>query len=246
MTDDRYEDYDTREDEDVLDEQYAQGDYAAAPPPQVRKVPRPQAPQRAERLPVGDIETAETLTGLVKITRSLSLGSRNDQVHMGIEQPFPIQPGWSPERCASAAADAFASAKSVLYEQLGVDFTVDEGGIVREVIRHQFPGTREERSPARSEDRGTGGGGSGGGSRYTPPREMDKPDHVKRDDWDDLVSNPDDWFDNRPDKASGQYKDTAPDFKRKGRGDQPAIWLRALRPAGRSHGGGGNRRGYDD
>jgi hypothetical protein len=226
--------YDTHSDEDYLNDQYGtEPTYEQIIPPQApaqrqRPVPAPR-PARVEHLPVGDVETETTMAGLVKITRSMSLGSRNDQVHMGIELPFPIQPGWRPERIAQAAADTFSVARSVLYEQLGVDFTVDEGGVVREVIRHQFPGTSEERAGAASQRSDQG---SGGGSRYTPPREMNRPDHVNRRDWDDLVDNPDDWFDNREDKQSGKYKDTAPDFKHRGSGNQVAIWLRPLRSGG--------------
>lgn len=43
--------------------------------------------------------------------------------------------------------------------------------------------------------------------------------------WMSYFEDPAGWFDNRTRKQSGQIKSNAPDFKRKGAGDQPALWI---------------------
>jgi hypothetical protein len=181
--------------------------------------------------------TAETMTGMVKITRSINLGSKDNNLHIGAELPVMIQPGWTPDQISAMYTDGFYQIKAVVYEQAGIEFSVDEGGILREVIGHHLPGTTEERAPARS----SGGGGGERAARqargFPDPRDLERPPHIDEVLWDDLCDNPGDWYDNRGDKASGSKAASWPDFKSKQ--DGTGIWLAPFR---RGNGGGGGQR----
>ena len=226
--------------------------------------PEPERPKRqrkatapekaAAKVPLGQVETDETLHGEVRITRSLSLGSKNDQIHLSVMLPVVVQPGWSLPQQAVAAADTCGIVKSLVYSQLGLEFTIDEEGIMHEVLR-SFPGAEKVRDPEprsrreelredddrraderqsrRDEYRENGGSG-----RFAHPADLKRPEHVDSEVWDDLVHNFDDWYDNRRDKDSGKYKNTAPDFKRAEDGE--AVWLKPFRresnrPTSRRH-----------
>jgi hypothetical protein len=220
-------------------------------PAAVRRVPRP-----ATKLPISEVETKETLHGEVRFTISSNMGQRDENRHLSIAMPYPVQPHWTPEERAAAAADTAFQVKALGYEQAGIEFSIDEGGVIHEVIRKAFPGTRavdpteklgaygrrlppeerEERQP-RQDD-----------GEFPHPRDLTKPGHVSRELWEDLVDTYDneDWYDNRPRKDSGEYKATAADFKRVS--DSTSIWLK---PFKREGGPGGKRpvnagrRGYD-
>ena len=228
------------------------------PLPMERATP---AERKAASLPVGQIETEETLHGEVRMTRSLGLGSRNDVVHFSVALPVVVQPGWSLSQQAVAAADTAGVVKSIVYSQLGLDFSIDSEGVMHEVIK-AFPGAervreRQEEGPrtreqAREDDdrraeerqaRRDQYRDSNGGGRHPHPADLDRPQHVDRDVWQDLCENYQDWFDNRSDKASGKYKDTAPDFKRAE--DGQTIWLAPFRRDNRSRQPSGRGRGYD-
>lgn len=206
-----------------------------------------------QAIPMGEIDTGEALEGHVAFTRSVNLGTRDDNAHYRIEMPFVVQPGWDWATIAAHAADAFWHCKAVVYDQAGLPFTVDEGGVLRETLRHQLPDAEPapaperhrppEREPAPRDESGNGRPARTGG-RFPHPRDMDQPEHIPDDIWWNLVDNFDDWYDNRPQKAKGEYKDTASDFVRKG--DRKSVWLRPFAQAsggGRSSGGRG--RGYD-
>ena len=77
---------------------------------------------------------------------------------------------------------------------------------------------------------------------------MEQPSHIADELWDDLVENYDDgWYDNRPQKETGEYLPTASDFVRAS--DRKSLWLKPFKkaPAGAgAHSGGQRRRSYDD
>jgi hypothetical protein len=211
-------------------------------------------------IPMGEVNTGEQVQGLVAFTRSVNLGTKDNNAHFRIELPFVVQPGWDWPTVAAQAADAFFHCKAVIYDQAGLPFTVDEGGVLRETLRHHFPDAepvrgRQARQGTREPSRG-GGRPAGGGSRFPHPRDMDQPEHISDELWWDLVDNYGDWFDNRPRKAGPwtdengveqeAYKATASDFVR--RSDRKSVWLRPFAKAGSRGGrsGGGQGRGYDN
>jgi hypothetical protein len=239
------------------DEEYVDEEYLAEP--EEREDPEPEPPKRqprtkptpqekaATQLPIAGIETAETLHGEVRMTRSLSLGSRNDVIHFSVALPVVVQEGWTLAQQAVAAADTAGIVKSIVYSQLGLDFTVTEDGVLMEVLK-AFPGA--ERVQEREEELGPYGRRKQHDDNGEPPRragfphpaDLDRPDHVDREVWADLCEHYSDWYDNRRDKASGKYKDTAPDFKRAE--DSETIWLRPFRKESSRSSRGGGGRGY--
>src|SRR5262245_49632471 len=74
----------------------------------------------AAGLPIGQVETDETMEGRVRITRSLSLGSKNDQIHLSVDHPYQIQPGWGLAQQAVVIADTCGLVKTMVYSQLGL------------------------------------------------------------------------------------------------------------------------------
>jgi hypothetical protein len=185
-------------------------------------------------IPVGEVETEQTMVGTVKVTRSLSLGGKNDQVHLGIEIPFVVQPSWKPEEVAAHAADACFQAKATVYEQLGLQFTIDEGGVLREVIRHHFPDAKrvDEDEPLprrdRAEPRQDRPKAKRSPTRDPHPADIERPEHIDEEEWDDLVENyEEEWYDNRARKRKGEFKATSPDFTR--RSDRKGLWLKPFR-----------------
>jgi hypothetical protein len=187
-------------------------------------------------LPIGEVVTEDTMQGLAKLTRSLNLGTRDNNVHLGIELPFVVQPGWSWEKIAASAADAMFQAKAIVYEQLGVEFTTNENGVLMEVVRASLPGTTVER--ARDDGRGrppSGPSRQGGGGERRPaqpqsfpdPTFMECPPHVDADLWASIQDNPGEWWDNRADKASGKVSSKYPDFRPKNGGQ--GVWITPFR-----------------
>jgi len=228
-----------------------EGDPTVQPvnPPDPQPVPEP-TPRRETVIPIGEAVTAETLHGVVAFTRSLNLGSRDNNAHFRCEMPFVVQPGWTPDQCAAQAADAFYQCVAVVLGQAGLPFAVGEDGVLHEVIKN-FPGARRvdqaegDRRPARRPE------GGGGGDQFPHPADMRRPEHIRADDWDDLCERYEDWYDNRADKASGQGYENGPDFKR--RDDGKGLWLRPFRRDGGGRGGdrharsgGGGQRRYND
>ena len=149
-----------------------------------------------QAIPMGEIDTGEALEGHVAFTRSVNLGTRDDNAHYRIEMPFVVQPGWDWATIAAHAADAFWHCKAVVYDQAGLPFTVDEGGVLRETLRHQLPDAEPapaperhrppEREPAPHDESGNGRPARTGG-RFPHPRDMDQPEHITDDIWWDLV-----------------------------------------------------------
>ena len=208
-----------------------QDQYEDAPGPDDYEPPDKRAP-----LPIGELTTEDTMQGLVKITRSMNLGTRDNNVHLGIELPFVVQPGWTWEQTAASAADAMFQAKALVYEQLGVEFTTNDNGVLMEVVRAQLPGASAERG--RDDGRGRPPSGQsrpgGGGERpvtrlrtFPDPRDLECPPHIDAELWADIQNNPGEWWDNRADKASGKVSSKYPDFRPKDGGQ--GVWITPFR-----------------
>lgn len=106
----------------------------------------------------------------------------------------------------NASKSAFFAAKSVIFEQLGLQLTVTEEGVVMEVLERELGATvevgpaAENKAVAAAKAPSTQSGG-------TPPPPLDK-DAL----WAELAAHPKRWFDNR----EGKKNPKSPDFKRKG------------------------------
>lgn len=216
--------------------------------PRPRPVPDP-APRRETVIPIGEAVTPETMHGVVAFTRSLNLGSRDNNAHFRCEMPFVVQPQWAPDQVAAQAADTFYQCVAVVLQQAGLPFTVGEDGVLHEVVQ-AFPGTRrvdqdtgQDRGPRR-EPQYDQGNSRGGGGQFPHPADMRRPEHIRTEDWRDLCANYEDWYDNRQEKADGSGYPNGPDFKRKD--DGKGLWLTPFRKdggrGGRQHQGGGQRQ----
>lgn len=111
----------------------------------------------------------------------------------------------------SAITDAFLTAKSAVYAQLGIQSTVnDENTVVETLVASlgaKVTGSVSNR-PAAANRSNTGNA---------------KPKKDGSALWVELESNPSKFFDNRADKASGKGNPAGPDFKRKGTGE--GLWI---------------------
>lgn len=135
-------------------------------------------------------------------------------------------PGATNEQIAAAAAAAYVAVKSVVLTQLGITHTLtDEGVVVEDKPVVTVPAPRvPSAAPVTQRDATTqlreafGGGELVHDSESTTfevdPLTLPKSDQEK---WlrGRLATNPEEFFDNRPKKESGDYKPTAPDFKHK-------------------------------
>lgn len=109
----------------------------------------------------------------------------------------------------AASKSGFFAAKSLVFEQLGLQMSVTEEGVVMEVLERELGATVEVgASPRTAEARAQGAaksGGATGGGVPAPPSSKDEL-------WEELSSQPKRWFDNRV----GKKNPKSPDFKRKG------------------------------
>lgn len=109
----------------------------------------------------------------------------------------------------AASKSAFFAAKSVVFEQLGLQMSVTEEGVVMEVLERELGSTVEiGAAPRTTEARSQAGAKSGGPTAGGVPA----PPSSKDDLWAELSEQPKRWFDNRV----GKKNPKSPDFKRKG------------------------------
>lgn len=172
----------------------------------------------------------KTLTGTAYYSKKLNDGNYGSD-EAGIHVQFDIDPEWSDELILSAARDAFVKAKATVYEQLGIKFSVTDEGVVAEaldaspaalaVVKEVFPGATVESVPEAAAP--ADGPWYGKRGRSPSDKATGQPILINgQDPWDVLATNPDLFYDNRPRKASGEYKPTSPDFKHKDSGT--GLW----------------------
>lgn len=151
-----------------------------------------------------------TLHGTVSFTRKISDGNYGvAEAFMSVQ--FDILPDDGGEQIIANARHAFLQAKAVVFEQLGVEHTLDESGVVVEVVKRAFPGTVEAADAPKA--------AAGGGGGAEPPYSADTKDPDERKanrEWAEarLESHPNEFWDNRQDKRNPK----APDFKHKSSG----------------------------
>jgi hypothetical protein len=129
--------------------------------------------------------------GTVSFQRRLQKGD----VSLMISMQFDVDPT-DLKGSVQRARDVAFQVKGVVYEELGIEFEVDESGTLREKNAPEPP--REERQ----------------GQQGQLPIPNQRPEHVKDWQWAKLVNNPGDFFDNR-DPATGFNPTGGPDFKSK-------------------------------
>lgn len=203
--------------------------------PAVRKVPS-KAPAGAKKRaavppPLAEVEGVPgSLQGEVRFTRSIRVGGRDDNAHFSVMLQFGYQQGMTLDDLAALAADYYFQAKSIVFQEANLAFTVDDNGVVHEVLRSL---EAEEEKPRRSKPRDEDEDADERPARSSRSRRDDddddfnlpdeRPRHIAADVWRDLTKNPDDWYDNRPKKRSGKFSANAPDFKNKDTDE--AVWL---------------------
>lgn len=146
--------------------------------------------------------------GTVSFQRRLQRGD----VSLMVSMQFDVDPSDMPGSLERARGAAF-QVRGLVYEELGIDFKVDETGTLREVSAPEEPRT---------------GGNQQTGSGSTPAGFKlpigERPDHVKDWQWAKLVNSPGDWWDNR-DPQTGFNPRNGPDFKHK-TDEKSKIYLR--------------------
>lgn len=141
------------------------------------------------------------LSGTVGFTRKVQ-PAQYEGAEASIYLQFDYQPDSSVDEIVAKANDAFAHAKGLVFEQLGIEFSLEEGGRAMETLRKAFP-KAEVQAPAPAQTTSAPGAPAScancGGSEF---------------------------YDNRPKKASGEFKPNAPDFKCKDRGCNKGVWAK--------------------
>jgi hypothetical protein len=157
--------------------------------------------------------------GTVTFTRKVNLGSF-ESVDAGMFVQFDYTSGNTEAELIQRGRDAFFVAKSVVFEQLGIDAVLDDSGVLVELIKANFGGATVE--PVRDTPPEIDTSNVQGTVGAEPPTTGGK-DALKAWALARFASHPSEFFDNRPKKAAGEFKGNAPDLKHKA--TQKGIWL---------------------
>jgi len=150
--------------------------------------------------------TPSFLSGTVGFTRKMQ-PAQYEGAEASIYLQFDYQPDSSVDEIVAKATDAFAQAKGLVFEQLGITFSVEEGGRVMETLRQAFPAAQVQAAPRAAAPAPTGTAPTSGGFAGTCPG-----------------CGGTEFFDNTAKKASGEFKSNAPDAKCKNRACGKGIW----------------------
>jgi len=160
-----------------------------------------------------------SLKGTVTFERKVNLGSYESCTAAMFVQ-FDYASNTSESELIQKGRDAFFVAKSVVFEQLGIDAVLEDSGIVVELVKQSFPGTTAEvvaGAPITPVDPVAADGTT---VSADPPADKTalKAWALAR-----FASHPQEFFDNRPKKAAGEYNPKSPDLKHKATGK--GIWF---------------------
>jgi hypothetical protein len=147
---------------------------------------------------------------------------------------FEVDENASTEGMIQQMRDSFAQAKALVFEELGVQFSVDANGYVRESIEAHFGAVTEVSAPAPTATAAPVASvpvapvAAPAPSADAPPfstTTTDKGEKRANQDWAKarFQTAPAEFFDNRPKKADGSYKANAPDLKHKA--TSIGVWL---------------------
>lgn len=176
----------------------------------------------------------DTLTGTVTFQRKVN-PAQYQATEAGHFVQYEVDPNASDDAIKAEAKRVFALCKSVVLDELGISYTVDpqtgivhEGGVAGLQAAGMTPETQTQTAPPAPPAPPTQTAvGTADGAGPNPPQKTGNRD---ADDkamaaWATVrfATNPDEFYDNRPKKASGEYKPRSPDLKHKP--TQTGIWL---------------------
>jgi hypothetical protein len=182
----------------------------------------------------------ESNTGSVRFSRKVQVRPYEvAEASITIAFDIPTDPDLTPEAASEQlianARASFFSAKALVFEELGLEFIVSEGGIVTEVLERHFGNVTEVKTTAPVQTEVSDlhavaqefAAPTAGGSDTPPfsPTTTDKGEKGANSKWakERYATHPHEFFDNRPKKQTGEYKANAPDVKHKD--TKIGVWL---------------------
>lgn len=154
-----------------------------------------------------DVVTTTIATNTVTVQASRKLGRENyGNEEFGLFAQVDIEEGDDLAAIEQKVKGTAAFLKTIVNDQLGLETTVGEDGVVRDVPQAQAA------KPAAAR---------GGKPAAAKPAQGDSNDKVAQ--WQDVIDNPNHWFDNRV----GKKNPKGPDFKGKNTGpyDGVGLWI---------------------
>ena len=134
-----------------------------------------------------------------------------------------------PDQTVARAKSAMFQAKALVFEELGLAFSVSDTGVIHEIVQNHFGKVTEVTSTVASPSTTTNAEptiplADGPETSDTPPYAVDTPDKNERainKKWalDRIRTNPEEWWDNRENKKNPK----GPDYKHKQNG--MGVWL---------------------
>jgi len=186
----------------------------------------------------------EQLTHTVSFSRKVAV-RQYESAEATIFIQFSTDRDATSEEIIAGAQESFLQAKGIVYSQLGLDSDLDESGILLELVEQKFPGSERVNAPAKAKPALPAGSAvthqsaaarkaatvpsvDGKDVSAQPPfpgTTRDKDEKRANREWAEarFDSNPDEFFDNTDDKASGKINPKSPDYKHKSSG--VGIWL---------------------
>lgn len=146
----------------------------------------------------------------VRITYSMTRQVQQYEPHsMTAEVAWSLEAGTAEDLIDAIRAESLVLRSAVL-EQLEVPIEINDDGVIS-IPRSE--GKSERKSSSRGSSKRSSGGSRGGSKKRKSYKATDE-------DWEDLMDNPDDWYDNRDSKPT----DRSPDFRHKEDKDR-AMWM---------------------
>jgi hypothetical protein len=175
------------------------------------------------------------LQGSFSFSRKVSVREyESAEAFINVQFPIPADLSTAEARAefqANAKQAAF-QAKGLVFEELGLAFEVGEDGCIRELLVNTFGNVTEVVANETTNTAAAVPGASAPATASSPPhpvndqgRTGDKAMDKANSQWakNRFIEAPQEFYDNRPKKASGEYKETSPDVKHKT--TKIAAWL---------------------
>lgn len=161
-------------------------------------------------------EATLDLKGTISFTRKVSDGDYGSTECFHAVQ-YDIPDPSDGAAIVAAASAAAVIAKSVVFQELSIEHTLDESGVVVEVARRAIPGSVVE--PASAQSAAPAAAPSGNEPPY-PANTTDATQKKANKEWAEALyaTNPNLFYDNREKKASGEFNAKSPDVKHKASG----------------------------
>lgn len=174
-------------------------------------------------------ETISPLRHTVSVNRKIT-PKQYESLDTGIFLQFETPADMPIEEIMGIAAERIIAAKTTVLDSLGIDYTLVDGVVVEATTA---PKATFKGPDAVTQIRNEFGGGTvepDNGQTYQTAHAGDLSDVMPSDNkakkaWlkARLASHPNEFFDNREDKASGKYSSKSPDFKHKP--TKEGLWL---------------------